>query len=65
MLGLVGSPRQTQSVAISKRGRGYVDYAWFGQLTTDAVFFVIRLKDNVERRAVPERSPSAGTRSSA
>src|SRR5881409_1170803 len=41
--------------------RGYVDYAWFGQLTTDEVFFVTRLKDNalyevVERRAVPERS---------
>ena len=39
--------------------RGYVDYAWFGQLTTDAVFFVTRLKDNalsevVERRRVPE-----------
>jgi len=42
--------------------RGYVDYAWFGRLTTDEVFFVTRLKDNalyavVERRRVPERSP--------
>ncbi len=41
--------------------RGYVDYAWFGRLTTDEVFFVTRLKDNalyevVERRRVPERS---------
>lgn len=41
--------------------RGYVDYAWFGQLTADEVFFVTRLKDNalyevVERRAVPEHS---------
>lgn len=41
--------------------RGYVDYAWFGQLTTQAVFFVTRLKDNalyqvVERRPPPERS---------
>ena len=41
--------------------RGYVDYAWFGQLTTDAVFFVTRRKDNalyevVERRRVPEHS---------
>src|SRR5262249_55883832 len=41
--------------------RGYVDYAWFGRLTTDAVFFVTRLKDNavyevVERRRVPEHS---------
>jgi hypothetical protein len=41
--------------------RGYVDYEWFGKLTTDGVFFVTRLKDNAvyaveERRAVPERS---------
>ena len=41
--------------------RGYVDYAWFGRLTEDGVFFVTRLKDNavyrvVERRRVPERS---------
>src|SRR5213593_1728250 len=42
--------------------RGYVDYAWFGRLTTAGVFFVTRLKDHtvyrvVERRAVPERGP--------
>ena len=41
--------------------RGYNDYAWFGQLTTDGVFFVTRLKDGaiyevVETRRVPERS---------
>jgi hypothetical protein len=41
--------------------RGYVDYAWFGELTTDGVYFVTRLKDNavyavVETRAVPARS---------
>ena len=41
--------------------RGYVDYAWFGQLTEQEVFFVTRLKDNavyevVERRPPPERS---------
>jgi hypothetical protein len=41
--------------------RGYVDYAWFGRLTTAGVFFVTRLKDNaryrvVERRRPPERS---------
>jgi hypothetical protein len=41
--------------------RGYVDYAWFGRLTTAGVFFVTRLKDNavyrvVERQRVPERS---------
>lgn len=40
--------------------RGYVDYAWFGQLTAQGVFFVTRMKDStvykvVERRAVPER----------
>ncbi len=40
--------------------RGYVDYAWFGELTAQDVFFVTRLKDNtvftvVERRRVPER----------
>jgi IS4 transposase len=39
--------------------RGYVDYAWFGQLTTASVFFVTRLKDNavytvVATREVPE-----------
>jgi IS4 transposase len=38
--------------------RGYVDYAWFGRLTSQGVFFVTRLKDNatykvVERREVP------------
>ncbi len=42
--------------------RGYVDYAWFGQLTTQEVFFVTRLKDNavydvIERRPPPGRSP--------
>ena len=41
--------------------RGYVDYAWFGQLTAQGVFFVTRLKDNavyrvVKRRRVPARS---------
>ncbi len=41
--------------------RGYNDYAWFGQLTAQEVFFVTRLKDHtvyrvVERRAVPARS---------
>src|SRR5881397_529819 len=42
--------------------RGDVDYARFGQLTAQAVFFVTRLQDNtvykvVERRVVPERGP--------
>src|SRR5881296_1494772 len=40
--------------------RGYVDHAWFGELTAQEVFFVTRLKDHtvftvVERRRVPER----------
>jgi Domain of unknown function (DUF4372)/Transposase DDE domain len=40
--------------------RGYVDYAWFGQLTAQDVFFVTRLKGHptykgVERRLVPAR----------
>jgi len=41
--------------------RGYTDYAWFGRLTNDGVFFVTRLKDNavyevVESRPLPARS---------
>ena len=40
--------------------RGYVDYAWFGDLTAQDVFFVTRLKDHtqykvVQRRPVPAR----------
>lgn len=39
--------------------RGYVDYAWFGRLTAQDVFFVTRMKDNaayevVEKRRVPD-----------
>ena len=39
--------------------RGYVDYAWFGRLTAQEVFFVTRMKDGamykvVEKRRVPE-----------
>ena len=39
--------------------RGYVDYAWFGRLTAQDVFFVTRMKDGamykvVEKRRVPE-----------
>jgi IS4 transposase len=38
--------------------RGYVDYAWFGRLTAQDVFFVTRMKDGavykvVEKRRVP------------
>jgi hypothetical protein len=44
--------------------RGYVDYAWFGGLTAQDVFFVTRLKTNttckvVERRPVPARGGSS------
>jgi len=42
--------------------RGYVDYAWFGELSATGVFFVIRLKDDavyhvVERRDPPQTGP--------
>jgi hypothetical protein len=42
--------------------RGYVDFAWFADLTRQGVFFVTRLKDNavyavLGTRAVPARSP--------
>jgi hypothetical protein len=42
--------------------RGYVDYAWFAELTRQGVFFVTRLKDNAAyailgTRAIPPRGP--------
>jgi hypothetical protein len=42
--------------------RGYVDYAWFAELTRQGVCFVTRLKDNavytvLGTRAVPARGP--------
>jgi len=42
--------------------RGYVDFAWFAELTRQGVFFVTRLKDNAAyavlgTRAVPRRGP--------
>jgi hypothetical protein len=39
--------------------RGYVDYAWFAQLTEDQVVFVTRLKDNAVYHVVEERRPPA------
>ena len=43
--------------------RGYVDYAWFGQLTAQGVFFVTRLKDDAVYEVVEERrDPAAGPR---
>ncbi len=49
-----------ESGTIVVMDRGYVDYAWFGDLTAQEVFFVTRLKDNtvykvIERRSVPTR----------
>ena len=42
--------------------RGYMDFAWFGELTRQGVFFVTRLKANavyavLGTRAVPQRGP--------
>jgi hypothetical protein len=39
--------------------RGYVDYAWFAQLTADQVVFVTRLKDNAAYHVVERRAPPA------
>jgi Transposase DDE domain/Domain of unknown function (DUF4372) len=39
--------------------RGYVDYAWFGQLTTDGVVFVTRLKDKAAYHVMETRQPPA------
>ncbi len=41
--------------------RGYVDYAWFGELTAQGVYFVTRMKTNMvyrvkDRREVPKHS---------
>ena len=45
--------------------RGYIDYAWFGQLTAEGVWFVTRLKDAAVYdggRGAPD--PGAGPRAS-
>ena len=39
--------------------RGYVDYAWFGQLTEDGVVFVTRLKDKAAYHVMETRTPPA------
>ena len=39
--------------------RGYVDYAWFGQLTKDGVVFVTRLKDKAAYHVIETRQPPA------
>jgi IS4 transposase len=40
--------------------RGYVDYAWWGRLTAQDVFFVTRLKESATYEVVEERTPPAG-----
>jgi hypothetical protein len=40
--------------------RGYVDYAWFGRLTAQEVFFVTRLKETAAYKVVEKRDPPAG-----
>jgi hypothetical protein len=40
--------------------RGYVDYAWFGRLTAQDVFFVTRLKGSAAYEVVEERTAPAG-----
>src|SRR6058998_3796897 len=40
--------------------RGYVDYAWWGRLTAQDVFFVTRLKESATYEVVEKRTPPAG-----
>jgi hypothetical protein len=39
---------------------GYLDFAWFADLTAQGVWFVTRLKDNTDYRVVKERHAPAG-----
>jgi Transposase DDE domain/Domain of unknown function (DUF4372) len=48
-----------ESGTIVVMDRGYVDYAWFGQLTADGVVFVTRLKDKAAYHVVETREPPA------
>jgi len=43
-----------------RAGRGYVDFAWFAELTRQGVFFVTRLKDNAVYRRPGDPGPSPG-----
>ena len=41
--------------------RGYVDYAWFGRLTAQGVFFVTRMKESATYKVIERReTPVAG-----
>jgi len=40
--------------------RGYVDYAWFGRLTAQDVYFVTRLKESATYKVVEKRAVPAG-----
>lgn len=42
--------------------RGYADYAWFGRLTSQGVFFVTRLKGNATYKVVEKREVPTHTR---
>jgi hypothetical protein len=48
-----------ESGTILVMDRGYVDYAWFGQLTTDGVVFVTRLKAAAAYHVMETRQPPA------
>jgi hypothetical protein len=48
-----------ESGTILVMDRGYVDYAWFGQLTTDGVVFVTRLKADAAYHVMETRQPPA------
>lgn len=64
---LVITPGNVHEIAVARRlrfqpgtilifDRGYVDYAWFEQLTQQGVFFVTRLRHDAHYRVTEERS---------
>ncbi len=55
----VARPLRFDAGTVVVMDRGYVDYAWFGQLTAQAVFFVTRLKAHAVYTVV-ERRRGAG-----
>ena len=40
--------------------RGYIDYAWYNQLTEKEIFIVTRLKSNAKTRSVSRRTVLSG-----
>jgi hypothetical protein len=68
--GIGGGPdeRRFEPGTVVVIDRGYVDFAWFGDLTPQDVYFVTRLKTNVtyevvERRPVPARAVASSAMS--